>query len=381
MINQIAVIGAGAMGTGIAQVFASFGYETILYDLNQDSLVKSRNKLQDVFNMLVHKGKITDSEAKSSFGRIHFASSLAGVKNADLVIEAIIEKLEVKQSLFKELEGLVSESCILASNTSSLSVTSIASACTYPDRVIGLHFFNPVPLMKLVEIIPAVQTHTATIETCKKLVDSIMKYGVLAKDTPGFIVNKVARPFYSESFRIYEEGIADFATIDWALTEFGGFKMGPFTLTDFIGHDVNYTVTESVWTAFYFDPRYTPAFCQKKLVEAGYLGKKAGKGFYDYAENSQNPSPLQDENLGKSIFHRVHAMLVNEAADTIHRGICTLEDVETAMTKGVNYPKGLINWGEELGYDYIVELLDGLYDYYHEARYRVSPYLRNKINS
>ncbi|HPK09385.1 MAG TPA: 3-hydroxyacyl-CoA dehydrogenase NAD-binding domain-containing protein [Saprospiraceae bacterium] len=381
MINQIAVIGAGAMGTGIAQVFASFGYETILYDLNQDSLVKSRNKLQDVFNMLVQKGKITDSEAKSSFSRIHFASSLAGVKNADLVIEAIIEKLEVKQSLFKELEGLVSESCILASNTSSLSVTSIASACNRPGRVIGLHFFNPVPLMKLVEIIPAVQTHTATIETCKKLVDGIMKYGVLAKDTPGFIVNKVARPFYSESFRIYEEGIADFATIDWALTEFGGFKMGPFTLTDFIGHDVNYTVTESVWTAFYFDPRYTPAFCQKKLVEAGYLGKKAGKGFYDYSENSQNPSPLQDENLGKSIFHRVHAMLVNEAADTIHRGICTLEDVETAMTKGVNYPKGLINWGEELGYDYIVELLDGLYDYYHEARYRVSPYLRNKINS
>jgi len=381
MINQIAVIGAGAMGTGIAQVFASFGYETILYDLNQDSLVKSRNKLQDVFNMLVQKGKITDSEAKSSFGRIHFASSLAGVKNADLVIEAIIEKLEVKQSLFKELEGLVSESCILASNTSSLSVTSIASACNRPGRVIGLHFFNPVPLMKLVEIIPAVQTHTATIETCKKLVDGIMKYGVLAKDTPGFIVNKVARPFYSESFRIYEEGIADFATIDWALTEFGGFKMGPFTLTDFIGHDVNYTVTESVWTAFYFDPRYTPAFCQKKLVEAGYLGKKAGKEFYDYAENSQNPSPLQDENLGKSIFHRVHAMLVNEAADTIHRGICTLEDVETAMTKGVNYPKGLMNWGEEMGYDYIVELLDGLYDYYHEARYRVSPYLRNKINS
>ena len=193
-----------------------------------------------------------------------------------MVIEAIIENIDIKKSVFSKLESIVDETCILASNTSSLSIASIAAACKKADRVIGIHFFNPAPLMPLVEIIPAVQTSNETTLTSRALVDSWKKVTVLVKDTPGFIVNRVARPFYGEALKIYEEGIADFATIDWAMTEIGGFRMGPFTLMDYIGNDINYTVTETVFAAFYYDPRYKPSFTQKRHSEAGWYGRKSG---------------------------------------------------------------------------------------------------------
>ena len=202
----------------------------------------------------------------------------------------------------------------------------------------------------------------------------------VAKDTPGFIVNRVARPFYSEALRIYEEGFADFATIDFAMKTIGGFKMGPFELMDFIGNDVNYAVTESVFTSFYFDPKYKPSFTQKRLVEAGFLGRKSGRGFYNYAADM--PKPTEDLTLAKSIFERVIVMLINEAADALFLKVASANDIDNAMTKGVNYPKGLLAWANELGIKWCVEKLDNLYNEYHEDRYRCSPLLRrmNKEN-
>jgi len=202
------------------------------------------------------------------------------------------------------------------------------------------------------------------------------KVPVLAKDTPGFIVNRVARPFYSEAIRIYEEGIADMATIDWAMTEIGGFKMGPFTLMDYIGHDVNYVVTESVFQSFFYDPRYKPSFSQKRLLEAGWLGRKSGRGFYDYTPGAPQPQATQDPAAGKKIMERIVFMLINESADALYLQVASREDLDLAVKKGVNYPKGLLEWCDDWGADYVLAGLDALYKKYHEDRYRASVLLR-----
>jgi 3-hydroxybutyryl-CoA dehydrogenase len=308
--------------------------------------------------------------------RIRYIGSLLDFSACGLVIEAIIEDLDIKRSVFEQLEEVVKEDCVLATNTSSLSVAAIAAACRLPERVMGLHFFNPAPLMALVEIVPAVQTQAELVQKATRWMKEWGKIPVIAKDTPGFIVNRVARPFYGEALRIYEEGIADPATIDWAMTELGGFRMGPFALMDYIGHDVNYTVTETVFTAFYYDPRYRPSFAQKRLVEAGYLGRKSGRGFYDYREGTRQPEPQKDKALGQTILDRILSMLINEAADALYLHIASREDIDLAMHKGVNYPKGLLVWGEEIGFGEIVQRMDALYDLYREDRYRCSPWLR-----
>ncbi len=375
-MKKIGVIGSGSMGSGIAQVAATAGHEVILFDTNPEALTKASAKLQKILNRLVEKERITDAEAKAIFGRIYFVDNLSAYKECGLVIEAIIENLDIKKSVFQKVEAIVPKDCILASNTSSLSIASIAAACERSDQVIGIHFFNPAPLMKLVEIIPAIQTSDATLKRAQDMIDSWGKLTVLAKDTPGFIVNRVARPFYGEALRIYEEGIADPATIDWVMTELGGFRMGPFTLMDYIGNDINYTVTETVFKAFYFDPRYKPAFTQKRLSEAGYLGRKSGRGYYSYAEGAEKPAPNKDKDLGNQILWRILVMLINEAADAVHLNIASKEDIDLAMTKGVNYPKGLLQWADEKGINKCVKALDKLYDEYHEDRYRCSPLLR-----
>jgi 3-hydroxybutyryl-CoA dehydrogenase len=378
---KVGVIGAGTMGRGIAQVAATFGHEVILTDNSEKVIQEARDHLLKILNRLVEKGRLTDQESVAIFGRIYFSQDQSAYENCDLVIEAIVEKLAIKQSVFQKLESIVRPDCILASNTSSLSIASIAGGCQVPERVIGIHFFNPAPLMKLVEIIPAIQTNSETLQASIDLIKSWEKTVVQTKDTPGFIVNRVARPFYSEALRILEEGIADVSTIDWAMTEIGGFRMGPFTLMDYIGNDVNYAVTESVFHAFYYDPRYRPSFTQKRLTEAGWLGRKSKRGYYSYHENAETTSPQKDQALGKLIVDRIVTMLINEAADAVFWQIASAEAIDLAMTKGVNYPKGLLQWADEIGIGECVGRMDALYHLYKEDRYRCSPLLRKMADA
>lgn len=373
---KVGIIGSGSMGSGIAQVAATAGHEVYLCDTNPEALQKAKDKLLKILNRLVEKGRMDDPTAKAIFGRIYFMNDFKNFGDTDLVIEAIIENLEIKQSVFTSLEEIVSEECILASNTSSLSIASIAGACKHPERVVGIHFFNPAPLMKLVEIIPAIQTSKEVLKKSQDTIDSWGKLTVLAKDTPGFIVNRVARPFYGEALRIYEEGVANVATIDWAMTDIAGFRMGPFTLMDYIGNDVNYVVTETVFKSFYYDPRYRPSFTQQRLSQAGYHGRKTGRGYYDYSEGADNPGAIKDERTGEAIADRIVAMLINEAADALFLKIASKKDIDLAMTKGVNYPKGLLQWADDIGIRECVARLDDLYDLYREDRYRCSPLLR-----
>jgi len=376
---KVGIIGSGTMGSGIAQVAATSGCIVKIYDTKQEALDKSKKSLEKVLARLIVKGRIDEIEKLRIQGNISYVNSLQDLGDSNLTIEAIIENLAIKQKVFAELETYVTDDCIIASNTSSLSIASIAASLQKPERCVGIHFFNPAPLMKLVEVIPAIQTSTEVLDKATQTISDWKKTVAVAKDTPGFIVNRVARPFYGEALRIYEEGLADFATIDWALKSLGGFRMGPFELMDFIGNDVNYTVTETVFTAFYFDPRYKPAFTQKRFSEAGYLGRKSGKGYYDYSEGAIKPTPTEDKDLAQTIFDRVLVMLINEAADALFLNVASATDIDNAMTKGVNYPKGLLTWADEKGIAWCVDKLDTMYNEYHEDRYRCSPLLR-KMN-
>ncbi|WP_296382772.1 3-hydroxyacyl-CoA dehydrogenase NAD-binding domain-containing protein [Winogradskyella sp.] len=381
---NVGIIGSGTMGSGIAQVAATSGCKVKLYDTNEVALDKAKASLEKILNRLIEKGRIDADEKNRIQSNISYVDNLKDLSDSNLTIEAIIENLDIKKKVFSELESYVSEDCIIASNTSSLSIASIAASLEKPERCIGIHFFNPAPLMKLVEVIPAIQTSEEVLQKSIETISNWKKVVAVAKDTPGFIVNRVARPFYGESLRIYEEGLADFATIDHSLKSLGGFRMGPFELMDFIGNDVNYTVTETVFTAFYFDPRYKPAFTQKRFSEAGYLGRKSGKGYYDYQNGMSSAefilaSANKDEKRAQQIFDRVLVMLINEAADALFLNVASAEDIDNAMTKGVNYPKGLLTWADEKGIDWCVSRLDELYDEYHEDRYRCSPLLR-KLN-
>ena len=290
----VAVIGAGAMGAGIAQVAAAAGHTVKLVDTRAQAAQAAISSIQAQFSKMAEKGKISQADAVAASARLIAAQQLGDLADAGLVVEAIAENLQAKQQLFRDLEGIVPADCIFATNTSSISVTAIGSALQNPQRLAGLHFFNPAPLMALVEIVSGLATPRALADALFATASAWGKTPVHARSTPGFIVNRVARPYYGEALRLLTEGAADCATVDAVMREAGGFRMGPFELMDMIGHDVNYAVTCSVWNAFYNDPRFQPSLVQKELVDAGFLGKKTGRGFFDYSAGAGKPAPTTE---------------------------------------------------------------------------------------
>ena len=378
---KVAVLGAGAMGTGIGQIAVQNGCHVVYYDSFPGATDRSKASIEKIFNRLAEKGKITSQQKEEMLGRMQWSADIDAVSGADLVVEAVIEDLEVKKDLFAKVEPLLRSDAWLCTNTSSLSIAALSSGLTHPERFGGLHFFNPAPLMPLVEVVPGVKTGDDFTETMEALMLEWGKVPVVAKDTPGFIVNKVARPFYSEAIKLYEEGVASVAVIDAAVKSIG-FRMGPFELTDLIGHDVNYTVTETVWSQFFYDPRFRPSITQKRLKEAGLFGRKTGRGFYNYASGMDAAVVAQEEVeidplLSEKIVERILCLIINEALDAVWQGIASPENVDLAMTKGVNYPKGPIQWGREMGWDQVLGTLKRCHKHYGDDRYRPCPLLRH----
>lgn len=379
IMKYVGIIGAGTMGIGIAQVAATNGCKVWVYDANAKQVETATVGLEKTLTKLVDKQKISAEKMTEILANISIATEFKDFKDCELIIEAIIENKDIKTKVFTELENYVSENCIISSNTSSISITSLGAELKKPERFIGIHFFNPAPLMPLVEVIPSLLTEKTLPEKIYNLMKEWGKTPVIAKDIPGFIVNRIARPYYGEGLRIVEENIATPEQVDEAMKTLGNFKMGPFELMDLIGVDVNFAVTTTVYKDYFYDPKYKPSLLQQRMSEAKLHGRKTGKGFYDYSEGAEKPLAVKDDALYQQIFLRIISMLINEAVEAKRLGVANDEDIELAMQKGVNYPKGLLSWGKEIGYAKISETLQNLYEEYKEERYRQSPLLR-KMN-
>ena len=380
--GDVGVVGTGAMGAGIAQVAAVAGHDVYLHDAAPNRAAAAAEGLAQRLTDLTAKGRMTAEAARAAADRIHVVADLADLPQCELVVEAAVEDLEVKRSVFTELGRVQAPTTLLATNTSSLDIDAIAEAVHDPERVLGLHFFNPAPVMRLVEVVHGSASAETYLDFAADLVASWGKTPVRCASTPGFIVNRVARPFYGEGLRMLEEGLADAATIDACLRS-AGFRMGPLELTDLIGQDVNLAVGTSVWERTGNDPRYAPVQLQRDLVTEGRLGRKTGRGIYSYADGHPTDAAPDERRVAELVggpfrtdpVARTVAMLVNEAVDLVHRGEATPEDVDTAMVLGTSYPKGPITWGHELGHDRVRSILTELDDAYPGGRYRPSPAL------
>jgi len=386
-LGRIGVLGGGTMGAGIAQLAAEAGIEVAVHDPVAGAYERALERTAGFLARKVEKGQLSDPSRAAALARIMPAADVEALGAADLVIEAIPEDLDLKRDAFRRLDAAARAATILASNTSSLSIGAIAEATSRPDRVVGMHFFNPVPLMALVEVIAGSRTDPKVAEATMAAARRLGKTPVLAADTPGFIVNRVARPFYLEAMQIAGEGSATIEAIDAAARGIG-FRMGPFELVDTIGADVNLAVSESVYEAFGRDPRYQPHDMQRALVEAGRLGRKAGAGFYEYSPDGARGGawaslpvragqPLTDAHIAQ----RLLATIVNEAASAVADEVAAPEAIDTAMRLGANYPSGPLEWGERIGLNQVVRTLDALAAASPDGRYRVVPLLRSLAES
>jgi 3-hydroxybutyryl-CoA dehydrogenase len=386
-VERIGILGAGTMGAGIAQVVVESGVVAVVHDPVAGAYERAYERIAGYLARKVVKGQLDEGAAAGALGRLTSAPSLAELAAVDLLIEAIPEDLELKQATFRQLDAAAQPGTILASNTSSLSIARIASAVQHPRRVVGMHFFNPVPLMPLVEVIDAPLTAPEVAEATMLAAAQLGKTPVLAADTPGFIVNRVARAYYLEPMRMLGDGAAGLEQIDAAMRAVG-FRMGPFELVDTIGADVNFTVSQSLHEAFFFDPRYRPHPVQRLLMDAGRLGRKSGGGFYDYAPDGSRGAPwlnLARRPAGprvepldaEQIAARVLAAIVNEAASAVADGVATPESIDIAMRLGASYPSGPLEWGERIGLARVVKTLDALHAAVPDGRYRSVPLLRS----
>lgn len=381
--TAVAVIGAGAMGSGIAQVAATAGHPVALVDAVTGAVEEAVARIIASLQRQEAKGRISSAQLEEIVERITPVESVAGLPPCGLVVEAVREDLETKRALFTRVAASQPADAVLATNTSSLDITAIAAGIPGPDRVIGLHFFNPPAAMRLVEVIGGAESAAEVLEGATELMRAWGKAPVRCTSTPGFIVNRVARPFYGEAQRMLMDGVADAATLDAAVRS-AGFRMGPLELTDFIGQDVNLAVGTSVWEQTGRDPRYEPTALQQQLVAAGHLGRKSGQGVYRYGPDGTALDAVPDQARVAELLAgpvetnpvtRTLAMLVNEAVDLVRRGEATAEDVDTAMTFGTNYPRGPIAWGRDIGYAVVAEQLAALDRAFPGGRYRPSPAL------
>src|SRR5829696_2929945 len=370
---DIAVVGAGIMGAGIAESSALAGLSVVMVDVREEALDLGRNTIEKDLDRRVRKGRLSEEERRASIGRVSATTSLESCADAPVVIEAVVEDLTVKTRVFGDLEDVVASEAVLATNTSSLSVAGIAAATEHPERVVGMHFFNPVPAMRLVEVVNGPSTDPSAVSKVEEMAERLGKTPIRVSDTPGFVVNRVARPFYLEGLRLVEAG-GEPGQIDAAIRG-AGFLMGPLQLADLIGNDINLTVSESLFERYYYHPRFRPSYLQRSMVEGGLLGRKSGRGFYEYGgektgEDNEN-EPSEDVAL------RVISCIVNEAFLVLSEGVATAEDIDRAMKLGANYPKGPFEWEKEIGTRSIVETLDSLRAAYGDA-YLAAPALRER---
>jgi 3-hydroxybutyryl-CoA dehydrogenase len=370
---DIAVVGAGTMGAGIAESSALAGLSVVMVDVREEALDLGRNTIEKDLNRRVKKGRLSEEERRASVGRVSTTTALEACAGATVVIEAVVEDIAVKSKVFADLEGVVASETVLATNTSSLSVAGIAAATEHPERLVGMHFFNPVPAMRLVEIVTGPSTDPSAVSQVEEMAEQLGKTAIRVSDTPGFVVNRVARPFYLEALRLVEAG-GEPGPIDAAMRG-AGFRMGPLQLADLIGNDVNLTVSESLFERYYYHPRFRPSYLQRSMVEGGLLGRKSGRGFYDYgAEKTVEENEI---GLSEDVSLRVISCIVNEAFLAFSEGVATAEDIDRAMKLGANYPKGPFEWVEEIGARSVVETLDSLREAYGDA-YLAAPALRER---
>jgi 3-hydroxybutyryl-CoA dehydrogenase len=386
-VRTVGILGAGTMGAGIAQVAAEAGLEVLLVDPLEGATQRAIERIAGFVRRRVEKGQLDADDADAAISRLTPVAGLDGMAPSDLVIEAIPEDLELKRDAFARLDGVVQADAILATNTSSLSVARIAAATQRRERVVGMHFFNPVPLMALVEVIAGPMTAPDVADSAALVARRLGKTPVAAADTPGFIVNRVQRALYLEGFRIFEEGLADVVAIDDAMRQVG-FRLGPFELADVVGTDVNLAAGSAIFDGFSGDPRYRPALVQRLVVDAGRLGRKTSAGYYDYDADGARAAPWSalDRHhdhgprlppIGPAqIEARTLAAIVNEAASAVSDGVAAPAAIDTAMRLAANWPEGPLAWGERIGLSSIVHTLDALHAVVPDGRYRVTPLLR-----
>jgi len=353
---DIAVVGAGTMGAGIAESAAMTGLSVVMVDVREEALDRGRRTIEKDLERRVKRGRISEEECREMLGRVSATTDLEACADAAVVVEAVVENAGVKRGVFGDLEGVVSGEVVLATNTSSLSVAGIAAGTERPERVVGMHFFNPVPAMRLVEVVTGPSTDPSVVRRVEEVAERLGKTPIRVSDTPGFVVNRVARPFYLEALRLVEAGGKP-EQID-ASVRHAGFRMGPLELADLIGHDVNLAVSESLFERYYYQPRFRPSHLQRSMVEGGLLGRKSGRGFYDYDEEGKVDSEAAEPQ--EDIALRITSCIVNEAFLALIEGVATAEDIDRAMKLGANYPKGPFEWAEEIGANSIIQTLDSL---------------------